>query len=54
MDDRLTQLRQEILTTMRANNLQVTGEFWFMLVFRTESELIQICAELNITTKGNR
>lgn len=47
-EDRKARLRQEIMITVKANNLQVTGEFWFMLVFRSESELRQIASELNV------
>lgn len=43
-------MRHEIMLTVRANNLPVTGEFWLMLVFRTDSELREICRELNINT----
>lgn len=42
------QLRHEIMLTVRANNLPVTGEFWLMLVFRTEAELKDIAHGLNI------
>jgi hypothetical protein len=34
---------------VKANQLPVTGELWLGLAFRTESELKQICQELNIT-----
>jgi hypothetical protein len=40
-------LRHEIMTVIRANNFEVTGDFWFMLVFRTESELKEIARGLH-------
>jgi hypothetical protein len=49
-EDRKSQLRQEIMITVRANNLQVSGEFWLMLAFRSEAELKQIASELNVYT----
>ena len=45
MKDRL---RQAILTTIKANGLYVSGEFWITLVFRTEAELREIARELHI------
>jgi len=42
-------MRHAILNTVRANNVPVTGDFWFMLVFRTKSELKKICREMNIS-----
>lgn len=45
---RCTALRQEILLTMKANNLYISGELWLTLAFRTESELKTICRELHI------
>jgi hypothetical protein len=42
-------LRHEIMTTIKANNLEVTGDFWFMLIFRTLSELKKIAGGLNIS-----
>ncbi len=47
-DKNKERLRQEIMNTVRANNLPVTGEFWLMLVFRTEAELKDIAHELHI------
>lgn len=41
-------LRHSIMECVKANNLPVTGDFWFMLVFRTESQLRQIAFELGI------
>jgi hypothetical protein len=49
---RAEHMRQEIMNTVKANGLPVTGDFWLMLVFRTEAELRQICQELNINAKG--
>jgi hypothetical protein len=46
--ERKAAMRQNIMLNMRANNLPVTGEFWLMLVFRTESELKKICQEMHI------
>jgi hypothetical protein len=40
-------LRHEIMAVIRANNLEVTGDFWFMLVFRTEPELKEIARGLH-------
>lgn len=44
-------MRHAIMNTVKANKLPVTGDFWFMLVFRTERELRKICQEMNIATK---
>jgi hypothetical protein len=41
-------LRHDILITVKANGLEVTGDFWFMLIFRTEAELKKIAKELHI------
>lgn len=41
-------MRHEIMLCVKANQLPVTGDFWFMLIFRTEAELVSICHELNI------
>ena len=43
-------LRHEIMTTIKANNMEVTGDFWFALIFRTESELKKLARELHIKT----
>ena len=40
----------EILLCVKANNLPTTGELFFTLAFRTESELKNICRELHIAT----
>ena len=47
-DQRKQALRQSIMIVMQANNVPVTGEFWFALVFRTEAELKKIARELYI------
>jgi len=41
-------LRHDIMNVVKANGLEVTGDFWFMLIFRTESELKKIAKELHI------
>ena len=41
-------LRHDIMNVIKANNLEVTGDTWFMLIFRTESELKKIARELHI------
>lgn len=41
-------MRHDIMTCVKANGLQVSADFWFMLIFRTESELVKICQELHI------
>lgn len=41
-------LRQEIMLNLKANGLPVTGEFWLMLTFRTESELREIASEMKL------
>jgi|688.fasta_scaffold03485_12 hypothetical protein len=41
-------LRHDIMNVIRANNLEVTGEFWLMLVFRSESELKEIARGLHV------
>lgn len=47
-DQRKQALRHSIMTVLQANNVPVTGDFWFALVFRTESELKKIARELHI------
>lgn len=42
------EMRHEIMLNVKANNIPVTGDFWLMLVFRTEVQLITICREMNI------
>lgn len=43
-------LRHDIINAIKANNLEVTGEFWLMLIFRTESELKEIARDFHIRT----
>lgn len=47
-DQRKQALRQNIMNVVKANNVPVTGDFWFSLVFRTETELKQIARKLHI------
>lgn len=44
----IDKMRHAVMNTIRANGKPVTGDIWFSLVFRTESELTKICQELNI------
>jgi hypothetical protein len=41
-------LRHDIMNVIKANNCEVTGDFWFTLVFRTESELKEIAQGLHV------
>jgi len=41
-------LRHDIMNVIKANGIEVTGDFWFMLIFRTESELKNIAKDLHI------
>jgi hypothetical protein len=41
-------LRHDIMNVIKANNLEVTGDFWLMLVFRSESELKEIARGLHV------
>lgn len=47
-DQRKQTLRHEIMLAIKANGMEVTGDFWFALIFRTESELKRIARELYI------
>jgi hypothetical protein len=49
-DQRKQALRHEIMGVIQANAVEVTGDFWFMLIFRTESELKKIAKELHLRT----
>lgn len=49
-EERSERMRHEIMLCVKANGNEVTGDFWFMLAFRTEAELVAICQELNIKT----
>jgi len=46
-EQRKQALRHEIMGVVKANNIEITGDFWFSLVFRTESELKKIAKELH-------
>jgi len=41
-------LRHDIMNVIKANNFEVTGDFWLMLIFRTESELKDIARGLHV------
>jgi hypothetical protein len=41
-------LRHDIMNVVKANGIEVTGDFWFMLIFLTESELKSIAKDLHI------
>lgn len=43
-----SQMIDEILIQCKANNVPTTGDLFFGLAFRTESELKKMCTELNI------
>jgi hypothetical protein len=51
-------IRHDIMNVIKANNLEVSGDFWLMLIFRTESELKKIAQDFHIRTArpapGNR
>jgi hypothetical protein len=49
-EKRMETMRHEIMCCVKANGLPVTGDLFFSLVFRTESELKKICHELHIKT----
>lgn len=36
------------MTTIRANELDVTADMWFSLIFMSERNLKKMCRELNI------
>jgi hypothetical protein len=46
--ERKQALRHDIMNVIKANNLEVSGDFWLMLVFRTESELKKIAQGFHI------
>lgn len=46
------QMRHAILGNVIANNLEVSADFWFTLIFRTDDELRQICHEMSIDTRA--
>jgi hypothetical protein len=39
-------LRHKIMSQVKAFGIEVTGDFWFSLIFRTESEMKQIAKKL--------
>lgn len=41
-------MRHEIMICVKANQQVVDGDFWLMLIFRTDDQLVQLCHELNI------
>lgn len=43
-----TELRHEIMLAVKANNVPNDGSIWLGLIFRTESELVQIAHALHI------
>ena len=43
-------MRQAIMIIIKANDIPVTGELWFKLVFMTEEQLKRLCHELHIET----
>jgi len=47
-DLRKQALRHDIMNVVKANGLEVSGDFWFALIFRTEVELKSIARELHI------
>lgn len=47
-DQRKQTIRHAIMNCIKANGIEVSGDFWFMLVFRTEAELKKIAHELHI------
>jgi hypothetical protein len=46
------QMRAAIYATVKANGVPVTGDMFFALIFRTDSELRKICGELCINVKS--
>ena len=47
-EQRKQALRHSIMNVVKANNISVTGDFWLMLIFRTELELKAIASDLHI------
>jgi hypothetical protein len=45
------QMINEILLVAKANELYVGGDIFFALVFKTESELVDICKNLHVSVK---
>jgi hypothetical protein len=47
-------LVQKILINVKANGLHVSGDFYFMLLFRSEAELKKICRDMHIATEDGQ
>ena len=45
-----SKLIEEILQVVKCGTAPITGDFVFMLAFRTKHELLEIANELNINT----
>jgi hypothetical protein len=50
MADAKERMIQDIINVVKANQLPTTGDLFFGLVFRSETELKKICQELHIKT----
>lgn len=50
-DQRKQALRQDIMNAIKANGIEVTGDMWFALVFRSEAELKAIARELHVPVR---
>ena len=48
--DAKSKLINEILQVCKANDVPTTGDLFFGLAFRTEAELREMVAEMNINT----
>lgn len=46
--DTKRELIQQILQVVKANNVPISADLLFMLAYRTESELREICHDLHI------
>ena len=49
-EQRQQDLRHQIYLCMKANEVPVTGELFFNLIFCTETQLVKIAHELHIKT----
>jgi hypothetical protein len=45
-DQRKQELRHKIMSQIQAVGIEVTGDFWFALIFRSESEMKKIAKQL--------
>jgi hypothetical protein len=45
-EQRKQNLRHKIMSQVKAFGIEVTGDFWFSLIFRTEAEMKQIAQKL--------